>query len=102
MKYPYNDIINDADEMEVCIKDKCIKGLFTNARIDKTTLPVDEYAYDLREGDNGDFCTIEPNVGVNHGGTFICNEEIIFPDRGVNQDKYFSFSEEDNCDYSFI
>lgn len=53
------------------------KALFTNMRINRTTIPKGKYAYDLRSTDNNDgFCSIEPFVRVNHGGTIICDKPI--------------------------
>ena len=39
--------------------------------------------YHLRESDDGDcFCSIEPKVVVNHGGSIITNEPIDFGKAG--------------------
>lgn len=65
--------IGDLDFLEICTKDNMYKGYFTNGRVDRNTLPEGLYAYDIRGGDEIDFCTLEPNVCVNHTGTFICD-----------------------------
>ena len=39
-------------------------------------------AYDLREGESIAFATIEPSVAVNHAGTIITKEPIIFGEEG--------------------
>lgn len=58
-----------------------IEGRFTNARISRETIPNGLYAYDLREGDTGEFCSIEEYVAVNHGGTIILNEPLDFAEK---------------------
>ena len=38
-----------------------------------------DYTYDLRHSDDGGrFCSIEPKVGVNHGGTVLMREVLDF------------------------
>lgn len=55
-----------------------VKALFTNGRIDRTTVPADFYVYDIRHSDDDDSeaSTIEPNVMVNHYGTILTREHI--------------------------
>ncbi len=51
------------------------KALFSNGRLLPEEIPEGLYAYDLRESDDGDgFVSIEPKVGVNHGGTVLMKE----------------------------
>lgn len=38
--------------------------------------------YDLREGESIAFATVEPSVAVNHAGTIITKEPIIFGEEG--------------------
>lgn len=45
-------------------------------RVDKNTVPDGWYAYDIRHGDEGDFCTLEKRVFVNHAGTFLCQQPV--------------------------
>lgn len=54
--------------------------LFTNARVDKATVPEGWYRYNIRGSDYdlGTFCTLEREVGVNHAGTILSPEEIHF------------------------
>jgi hypothetical protein len=101
MSYYYEEITNDEwEEMEIIIKDKVIIGMFTDFRINRSTIPDGKYAYDIRDGEDG-FYSIEPLVKVGHAGTFVCDEEIIFPKRD-NGDKYLEFNEKEECDYSFL
>ena len=70
-------------------------GLFTNARIDRDTVPEGWYAYDLRgsDYDPGEPVTVEPSVVVNHAGTILTHEPISFPNSKVWTEvflRYFS------------
>lgn len=63
--------------------------LFTNARLDRDTIPADLYCYDVRDADcDGTFAEVQRFVMVNHWGTIICKEPIpmnqyhcFWPDR---------------------
>lgn len=52
--------------------------LFTNARVDKATVPEGWYRYNIRgsDYDPGSFGTLEREVGANHAGTILSPEEI--------------------------
>ncbi|WP_173386660.1 LPD28 domain-containing protein [Ruminococcus flavefaciens] len=51
--------------------------IFTNMRIDRSTVPDGLYVYELRDEDcTGEICEIKPFVMVNHWGTIICKEPI--------------------------
>lgn len=58
--------------------------LFTDMRVDRTTVPEGLYAYSLRHDDDcqGDICEIAPSVMVNFWGTILCREEIPLTDDG--------------------
>lgn len=59
------------------------RALFANGRILPEEIPEGLYAYDLRESDDGDrFISIEPKVGVNHGGTVLMKEILDFGESG--------------------
>ena len=59
------------------------KALFSNGRLLPEEVPEGLYAYDLRHSDDGDrFCTVEPRVGVNHGGTILLKEVLDFGEQG--------------------
>ena len=53
-------------------------ALFTNGRVTEQELPEGLYRYDLREGENLAFATIEPNVMVNHAGTVLMKTPLDF------------------------
>ena len=56
-------------------------ALFSNFRIDRSTVPDGWYCYDVRGSDNdpGRLMTLEEKVVVNHAGTILSTEEITFP-----------------------
>lgn len=53
-----------------------VKGLFTNFRVDSSSLPDGFYKYSLREGEDDPFSSVKDDVWVNHMGDFICKEEL--------------------------
>lgn len=58
-------------------------ALFANGRLLPEEIPEGLYAYDLRESDDGNrFISIEPKVGVNHGGTALMKEMLDFGESG--------------------
>ena len=59
-------------------------GLFTNQTIDRKTLPQGWCAYDIRTKSNGTLCSLEPNVEVNHGGTFLTKTPVKMNSRGFH------------------
>lgn len=59
------------------------KALFSNGRLLPEEIPEGLYAYDLRHSDDGGrFCSVEPRVGVNHGGTVLLKEALDFGECG--------------------
>ena len=65
-------------------------ALFSNSRITQKDIPQGLYCYDLRHSDDGDrFCTVEPRVAVNHGGSVITDEPLDFGEKG-----YIAFTED--------
>ena len=65
-------------------------ALFSNDRITPKDIPEGLYCYDLRHSDDGDrFCSVEPKVAVNHGGSVITDELLDFGEKG-----YIPFSED--------
>ncbi len=60
------------------------KALFSNGRILPEEIPEGLYAYDLRCNDEkGQFISIEPKVGANHGGTVLIKELLDFGESGA-------------------
>lgn len=65
-------------------------ALFSNDRITPKDIPEGLYCYDLRHSDDGDrFCSVEPKVAVNHGGSVITDIPLDFGEKG-----YIPFSED--------
>lgn len=66
------------------------RALFSNGRLMPEQIPEGLYAYALRHSDDGDrFCSIEPKVGVNHGGTVLMRDILDFGESGyipLNED----------------
>lgn len=59
------------------------RALLSNGRLMPEQIPEGLYAYDLRHSDDGSrFCSIEPKVGVNHGGTILLKEVLDFGEQG--------------------
>lgn len=59
------------------------RALFSNGRLIPEQIPEGLYAYDLRHSDDGGrFCSIEPKVGVNHGGTVLMRNILDFGESG--------------------
>lgn len=59
------------------------RALFSNGWLMPEQIPEGLYAYDLRHSDDGDrFCSVEPRVGVNHGGTILLKEVLDFGEQG--------------------
>ena len=59
------------------------RALFSNGRIKPEQIPKGLHAYDLRHSDDGGrFCSIEPKVGVNHGGTVLMRDILDFGESG--------------------
>lgn len=59
------------------------RALFSNGRLMPEQIHEGLYAYDLRHSDDGDrFCSIEPKVGVNHGGTVLMRDILDFGESG--------------------
>ena len=64
-------------------------ALFTNGRVTERELPDGLYRYDLREGENLAFATIERNVAVNHAGTILTKAPLDFGGQ-----EYFVFDDD--------
>ena len=74
-------------------------SLYTDKRIDKSTIPKGMYAYELRNDDSGDPSTLEKSVGKRFGGTVILNKPISLGRYGCKeiQPDDYGFDEEKLC-----
>ena len=59
-------------------------ALFTNGRIDRSTVPEGWYCNDFRGSDDdpGELCYIEESVAVNHAGSILMPEKLELPPSG--------------------
>ena len=72
-------------------------ALFTNGRIDRSTVPEGWYCYDFRGSDDdpGELCYIEESVAVNHAGSILMPEKLELPASGrLDARDAFGFLEE--------
>lgn len=58
-------------------------ALFTNYRIDRSTVPEGLYAYDLRDECDGEICQLKSYVLVNHWGTILVREPFEGAAEGI-------------------
>lgn len=60
-----------------------LPALFANDRLTDADVPQGLYCYHLRHSDEGSrFCSLEPKVVVNHGGSVLMKEPIDFGEQG--------------------
>lgn len=84
------------------------KALFSNGRIPDDEVPEGLYRYDFREDNTMDdiyFGSVEPNVTVNHAGSFLTNIPIDFGEAGyigLNYDTEPNFLGEDMTVDEFV
>ena len=73
-----------------------VPGLFSNGRIDPTTIPEGMYVYDLRGSDDdpGQPITVENHVTVNHAGSIITAKPL-----DLGEDGRLTFTEEEGLNF---
>ena len=73
-----------------------VPGLFSNGRIDPTTIPEGMYVYDLRGSDDdpGQPITVENHVTVNHAGSVITAKPLDLGEEGR-----LTFTEEEGLNF---
>lgn len=76
------DYVNFPDEEFEIIEIEGKTALFTNSRMTDADVPKGLHCYHLRHGDDGNFCTLEKNVTVNHAGSAIVREQIKLGENG--------------------
>ena len=74
-------------------------SLYTDKRIDKSTVPKGMHAYELRYDDSGDLSTMERHVGKRFAGTVILNKPVSLGRHGCKEIKPddYGFHEEKLC-----
>ena len=62
----------------------CIRGWYQDCRLNHDDCPRGYYIYEFRESDDGEnyLASIEPQVTVNHSGTFLTRSMIPFGKKG--------------------
>lgn len=81
--------INDYEGIEIC----GLRGLFTNYRIERKTLPEHLKALSIREGDDYFLGTLEEKVLVNHIGDFLTAANIETKDFYLDIDGNYTYLE---------
>ncbi len=76
------DYVSFPDEEFEIIEIEGKTALFTNDRMTDSDIPKGLHCYHIRHGDDGNFCTIEKNVTVNHAGSVIVKEPIDLGENG--------------------
>lgn len=71
--------------------------LFTNMRLDRSTVPEGIYCYDVRDSDelDGSMAEIRPHVLVNHWGTILCRDPFPLDGRESYEPEDWNFLGED-------
>ncbi|MBR1591709.1 MAG: hypothetical protein IJ666_01705 [Ruminococcus sp.] len=70
-------------------------ALFTNGRMTDADIPKGLHCYHLRQGDDGNFCTLEKSVKVNHAGSVITREPLDLGEKG-----YISFDNDSSPNFT--
>ncbi len=71
-------MVNAREEEFKTIMMDDVVALFTNARVDRASVPENLFCYDVRHDDccQGEACEIKSYVAVNHWGTIIKKEAL--------------------------
>lgn len=70
-------------------------ALFTNSRMTDADIPKGLHCYHLRNGDDGNFCTLEKSVKVDHAGSVITREPLDLGEKG-----YISFDDDSSPNFT--
>lgn len=65
-------LVSDFQSMELL----GVKGLFTNLRVERSSLPEGFHKYSIREGEDDFLSSVKSDVWANHMGDFICKQEL--------------------------
>lgn len=76
-----DEIVHKAEQEGISPDDDLVeiegqKALFANERLTRSDIPKGMYCYDIRSGDNGEMCSLEKRVAVDHAGTIVTKEPI--------------------------
>ena len=73
---------NIGDERMEAVEFMGHKALFSDTRLAKSEIPEGLYRYELRDGGDGELCSVEEKVTVNHAGTLLMKEPLDLGERG--------------------
>ena len=73
---------NIRDEKMQAVEFMDRKALFSDTRLKKGEVPEGLYRYELRDRGDGEFCTVENEVIVNHAGTLLMKEPLDLGENG--------------------
>ena len=73
---------NIRDEKMQAVEFMDRKALFSDTRLKKNEIPEGLYRYELRDRGDGEFCTVEKEVVVNHAGTLLMKEPLDLGENG--------------------
>lgn len=73
---------NIRDEKMQAVEFMDRKALFSDTRLKKNEVPEGLYRYELRDRGDGEFCTVENEVVVNHAGTLLMKEPLDLGENG--------------------
>lgn len=73
---------NIRDEKMQAVEFMDRKALFSDTRLKKNEIPEGLYRYELRDRGDGEFCSVEKEVVVNHAGTLLMKEPLDLGENG--------------------
>ena len=85
---------NIGDERMQAVEFMGRRALFSDTRLQEDEIPEGLYRYELRDGGDGEFCSVEEKVIVNHAGTLLMKEPLDLGERG-----YIELDDESGLDF---
>lgn len=85
---------NIGDERMQAVEFMGCRALFSDTRLQEDEIPEGLYRYELRDGGDGEFCSVEEKVIVNHAGTLLMKEPLDLGERG-----YIELDDESGLDF---
>ncbi|MFD2254035.1 LPD28 domain-containing protein [Lactococcus formosensis subsp. bovis] len=82
------------EEIEITLKNKTVKGLVSNLRVERSSVPKGVYIVGIREGDSELYGQLKNYVWVDHLIDVILKEELAVPEEGL----YFLDEEDEKLD----
>ena len=85
---------NIGDERMEAVEFMGRRALFSDTRLQEDEIPEGLYRYELRDCGDGEFCSVEEKVIVNHAGTLLMKEPLDLGERG-----YIELDDESGLDF---